>query len=214
MRAHQNFDESVTITLDGEWAVESRRTRAGAEARVQIPDTVGLWEQLTDLLREQHGAHLRRYLGADEAVGQHPGPATDADPVAGVVEARREPTPEEFGRRLQGYTSHGHAVDGVPQVGRPERVARCGGPGLCRQCGPEAVRIRAEWRGARKSPGEPEPVVTPGPGRDWVRLELLMSREQATTFLEDWKLDPTAPILTGGSQENDVQVWGVVVHAD
>ena len=104
-------------------------------------------------------------------------------------------------------------MTGVPQTGRPARVARCGGPGLCKQCGPEAVQIRAEYERANP-PEEPAPVVMPGPGRDWVRLELLMSREQATTFLEDWKLDPTSPILTGGGQENDVRVWGVVVYAD
>ncbi len=43
------------------------------------------------------------------------------------------------------WTSHGHVVDGVTVAGagRP-RIARCGGPGLCRKCSVEAEQIRRQ----------------------------------------------------------------------
>lgn len=47
---------------------------------------------------------------------------------------------------VTGFTAHGHAIEGVPQTGRPRSVARCGGPALCKQCGPEASRARARFR--------------------------------------------------------------------
>lgn len=37
-----------------------------------------------------------------------------------------------------GYTSHGHPIPGVPQVGKPELVARCGGVSICLKCQEEA----------------------------------------------------------------------------
>ncbi len=33
------------------------------------------------------------------------------------------------------YTAHGHQVPGTPVEGVRGPVARCGGPGLCRECG-------------------------------------------------------------------------------
>lgn len=43
------------------------------------------------------------------------------------------------------WTRHGHPVSGVTVegAGRPGSVARCGGPGLCKQCSVEAESIRA-----------------------------------------------------------------------
>ncbi|WP_299488813.1 DUF6275 family protein [uncultured Gordonia sp.] len=44
------------------------------------------------------------------------------------------------------YTSHGHQVAGTPvETPRPDRVARCGGPGLCKVCSPEAEKARFEF---------------------------------------------------------------------
>lgn len=43
------------------------------------------------------------------------------------------------------YTSHGHHIVGTMAVSvndKPKNVARCGGPGLCRQCNAEAIRGR------------------------------------------------------------------------
>ena len=43
-------------------------------------------------------------------------------------------------QRWTGWTSHGHAMRGIPQVGeRPRMVARCGGPAMCQTCGREEV---------------------------------------------------------------------------
>ncbi len=44
------------------------------------------------------------------------------------------------------WTSHGHAIEGVTVdgAGRPDLVARCGGPGICAQCSQEAERFRSE----------------------------------------------------------------------
>lgn len=36
------------------------------------------------------------------------------------------------------YTTHGHAAANGPLDVMPALVARCGGPGLCQQCGHEA----------------------------------------------------------------------------
>lgn len=53
------------------------------------------------------------------------------------------------------YTKHGHQIRGTPVEGeKPEKVARCGGPGLCAACSIEAIfhlsptmdEIRAEGR--------------------------------------------------------------------
>lgn len=33
-----------------------------------------------------------------------------------------------------GWTSHGHAIPGLPQVNPRPDVARCGGPNLCQKC--------------------------------------------------------------------------------
>ena len=43
------------------------------------------------------------------------------------------------------WTRHGHPVDGVTVAGttRPNLVARCGGPAICKQCALDAERIRA-----------------------------------------------------------------------
>lgn len=43
------------------------------------------------------------------------------------------------------WTRHGHDIDGVTVAGpgRPP-VARCGGPGLCRECSRDVVRLQAE----------------------------------------------------------------------
>jgi len=40
-----------------------------------------------------------------------------------------------------GWTTHGHAIPGVPQypLDRPTNIARCGGPGLCNACAVEAA---------------------------------------------------------------------------
>lgn len=46
--------------------------------------------------------------------------------------------------RLPGYTSHGHPIEGLIQLGTPETVARCGGPALCVPCAQEAIRAREE----------------------------------------------------------------------
>lgn len=36
------------------------------------------------------------------------------------------------------YTSHGHAIPGLVQIGKPKMVARCGGPGVCVTCSTES----------------------------------------------------------------------------
>jgi len=37
------------------------------------------------------------------------------------------------------YTRHGHQIDGtIVETPLPEKVARCGGPGLCAQCSIDA----------------------------------------------------------------------------
>lgn len=42
-----------------------------------------------------------------------------------------------------GWTSHGHRIEGLLQVGKgPTSVARCGGEPLCRQCSAEAEQAR------------------------------------------------------------------------
>lgn len=46
--------------------------------------------------------------------------------------------------RLPGYTTHGHAIEGLIQVGKPEKVARCGGPGLCTICSRQAANALEE----------------------------------------------------------------------
>jgi len=33
-----------------------------------------------------------------------------------------------------GYTSHGHPIPGVPHIGKPTKVARCGGVYICMAC--------------------------------------------------------------------------------
>jgi hypothetical protein len=38
-----------------------------------------------------------------------------------------------------GWTRHGHRIEGVAQVGAPKSVVRCGGPGLCSQCSIDAA---------------------------------------------------------------------------
>lgn len=42
------------------------------------------------------------------------------------------------------FTSHGHHISGTILIDadKPERVARCGGPGLCSECSKEAHRFR------------------------------------------------------------------------
>ncbi len=42
------------------------------------------------------------------------------------------------------WTSHGHTIPGitVDGPGRPDLVARCGGPSICATCASEAARIR------------------------------------------------------------------------
>lgn len=37
------------------------------------------------------------------------------------------------------YTTHGHHIPGTTKEGRPDKVARCGGPGLCKTCSMEAT---------------------------------------------------------------------------
>lgn len=38
------------------------------------------------------------------------------------------------------YTAHGHKITGMPDTGPvPDRVARCGGPGICLPCSTEAA---------------------------------------------------------------------------
>lgn len=45
-----------------------------------------------------------------------------------------------------------------------------------------------------------------------VQVVLTMSAADAQTFLEDWEHDPSAPVLTGGWQENVVEVHAVEVR--
>lgn len=43
------------------------------------------------------------------------------------------------------YTRHGHQIAGTPADGKqPEQIARCGGPGLCRDCSLEAAATPKE----------------------------------------------------------------------
>ena len=46
-----------------------------------------------------------------------------------------------MGATLSGWTTHGHRIDGQVQVGTPDRVARCGGPGLCAKCSRQAAAV-------------------------------------------------------------------------
>lgn len=39
------------------------------------------------------------------------------------------------------YTTHGHHIMGTTKNGHPDRVARCGGPGLCPSCSSEALVV-------------------------------------------------------------------------
>lgn len=36
------------------------------------------------------------------------------------------------------YTSHGHAIPGLIQLGKPKQVISCGGPGVCVDCSLES----------------------------------------------------------------------------
>lgn len=47
--------------------------------------------------------------------------------------------PDRLGDAVSGWTTHGHPVPGVPQVGVPKYVMRCGGPRLCERCSREAA---------------------------------------------------------------------------
>lgn len=55
------------------------------------------------------------------------------------------------------WTRHGHPVDGVTVAGAgAPRVARCGGPALCRQCREDAGRLQ-EQHGVRPAQQQPVP---------------------------------------------------------
>jgi hypothetical protein len=44
------------------------------------------------------------------------------------------------------YTTHGHQIPGTTvEEERPLRVARCGGPGLCKKCSEETTLPRPQW---------------------------------------------------------------------
>lgn len=45
-------------------------------------------------------------------------------------------------RVRDGWTTHGHRIDGVPQTGVPTITARCGGPTICGLCTAEAEAAR------------------------------------------------------------------------
>jgi hypothetical protein len=49
-----------------------------------------------------------------------------------------------------GWTSHGHAIPGIPQdeAQRPQMIARCGGPALCGRCADEVEQVIAAARDA------------------------------------------------------------------
>lgn len=74
-------------------------------------------------------------------------------------------------KTLSGWTSHGHRIDGVAQVGQPVTVARCGGPGLCDRCSRESEQGRKAAEAASlpagidgsTSPASVDPVTIPGP---------------------------------------------------
>lgn len=40
------------------------------------------------------------------------------------------------------YTAHGHHISGTPQNEERRSVARCGGPGLCKECNQEVVLVK------------------------------------------------------------------------
>lgn len=43
-------------------------------------------------------------------------------------------------------------------------------------------------------------------------VSLVMTQHDAQTFYDDWLLDPRAPVLSGGFQENDVYILGMRVE--
>lgn len=60
------------------------------------------------------------------------------------------------------YTTHGHHIQGTPTAGaKPERVARCGGPGLCRMCSLESSAAQRQIQGI--------PFSTPDEGENNTR---------------------------------------------
>lgn len=52
---------------------------------------------------------------------------------------------------IKAYTSHGHRIPGISDLGieRPSKVARCGGPGLCKVCQRDAGQALNNIPGAR-----------------------------------------------------------------
>ncbi len=74
----------------------------------------------------------------------HRGAVLDGPFVWHLMEAPVSGNSPAIGGRGGPWTSHGHAVDGVTVEGpgRPDLVARCGGPGLCSTCSQEAERFR------------------------------------------------------------------------
>lgn len=49
--------------------------------------------------------------------------------------------PAKQAQPVHGWTSHGHKCCHQATGPRPDAIARCGGPGLCKTCGPETARM-------------------------------------------------------------------------
>lgn len=133
---------------------------------------------------------------------------------------------------LSGWTSHGHRIDGLVQIGQPSSVARCGGPGLCAQCARESETRRIAAAVAAQSPfsetASPSPAPNPTPplsgplaanlgdgaiGRlsDEERAALWLQVRQALVVA--WRDDYSVKTVTDGVTDCIEQYLAAIVRA-
>lgn len=123
------------------WIEATRKTERNLTARLREPDALDrLVEKgwlpsqaaaLIHVARTVTGepGELLRSLVVAASIGRFIAPPYDD----------LAPAPEPTG-----WTRHGHAIEGVPQVGSPPFRARCGGPVVCVACALDASRARKQ----------------------------------------------------------------------
>lgn len=99
------------------------------------------------------------------------------------------------------YTSHGHQIPGTPVLQpAPENRARCGGPGLCRECSVQAWQVAFEKEKPKTFalPEISEPTITqipPAPLTDEeLRLESIALAVEWTASLSAMSVESLVDI--------------------
>lgn len=110
-----------------------------------------------------------------------------------------------------GWTRDGHRCCDQAAGPRPPRVARCGGPAICRECASDAAIRHSPGSGtfaAPTSPSEPAAKITPT-----LRLERtkLVERPSGTEFVDGWLNDAQGHTLAALSLPT--QFWEALESA-